>query len=237
MTNANNSSTPEDITPASEATEDKGTLNNSSLASLGLSGNEAIAKAEERAKATSGLNIPVLEGLSIPQDTANLREGPNLHDGLLGLLPLVGVWRGEGEADTTEHGQYHFGQQIIVSHNGENYLSWTSETWILDEEGKPRERDQRESGFWRIDDKDNIEVVLSHSDGYIEIYNGKPINDRAWQLDTELVARTLTGPERGAARRLYGLVEGTDLGWVEERQGSSGELIPRMSARLHRYIG
>ena len=29
-------------------------------------------------------------------DTADLRAGAALHDGLLGLLPLVGVWRGDG---------------------------------------------------------------------------------------------------------------------------------------------
>ena len=32
-----------------------------------------------------------------PADTANLREGADLNDALLALLPLVGVWRGEGE--------------------------------------------------------------------------------------------------------------------------------------------
>ena len=61
------------------------------------SGDEAVAAAAERAKATAARNIPAFADLPMPADTANLREGANLNDALLALLPLVGVWRGEGE--------------------------------------------------------------------------------------------------------------------------------------------
>ena len=61
------------------------------------SGDRAVAAAAQRAKTTASRNIPVFDDLPLPADTANLREGANLHDGLLALLPLVGVWRGEGE--------------------------------------------------------------------------------------------------------------------------------------------
>ena len=61
------------------------------------SGDRAIAEAAERAKVTAGRNIPDFDDLPLPADTANLREGADLHDGLLALLPLVGVWRGEGQ--------------------------------------------------------------------------------------------------------------------------------------------
>ena len=60
------------------------------------SGDEAVAAAAERAKTTAARNIPVFSDLPVPADTANLREGANLSDALLALLPLVGVWRGEG---------------------------------------------------------------------------------------------------------------------------------------------
>lgn len=61
------------------------------------SGDDAVAAAAERAKTTAARNIPALGDLPAPADTANLREGANLNDALLALLPLVGVWRGEGE--------------------------------------------------------------------------------------------------------------------------------------------
>ena len=66
------------------------------------SGDDAVAAAAERAKTTAARNIPVFADLPAPPDTANLREGANLNDALLALLPLVGVWRGEGEGRGSE---------------------------------------------------------------------------------------------------------------------------------------
>ena len=60
------------------------------------SGDQAVAAAVERAKVTAARNIPEFDDLPLPADTANLREGVGLNDALLALLPLVGVWRGEG---------------------------------------------------------------------------------------------------------------------------------------------
>ena len=212
-----------------------------------LTGNEAITKAEEVAAATSGLNIPSLEGLPIADDTANLRYGPDIHEGLLALLPLVGVWRGEGvgnypettsseEEAKNEQGDFAFGQQLIVSHNGENYLCWDSRTWRLDGDGSVTNPDVRETGFWRISPTDEIELLVCTSTGLSELYLGKPLNERAWELTTDVSLASPTGQDLGRSKRLYGLVEGTDLGWVEEREVSN-EYVPRMSARLHRVVG
>ena len=110
------------------------------------SGDRAVAAAIERAKETAGRNIPVFEDLPVPPDTANLRLGANLHDALLALLPLVGVWRGEGEG-RGPHGDYRFGQQIIVSHDGGDYLNWEARSWRLDEGGEYESPGLRETGF------------------------------------------------------------------------------------------
>ena len=66
------------------------------------SGSDAVNLAAEQSKSTAHRNLPTLDlgELPLPDDTANLRQGPSLHDGLLAFLPLVGVWRGEGQADT-----------------------------------------------------------------------------------------------------------------------------------------
>ncbi len=145
------------------------------------SGDEAIAAAAERAKATAARNIPVFDDLPAPSDTANLREGANLHDALLALLPLVGVWRGEGEGRGPE-GDYRFGQQIIVSHDGGDYLNWEARSWRLDEAGGYHSNSLRETGFWRFVNDPNdpsesqaIELLLAHSAGYIELFYGRPL--------------------------------------------------------------
>jgi len=140
------------------------------------SGDEAVAAAAERAKTTAARNIPSFADLPVPPDTANLREGANLNDALLALLPLVGVWRGEGEG-RAGGGDYRFGQQIIVSHDGGDYLIWEARSWRLTEDGEYDSPSLRESGYWRfVDDPADpgesqaIELLLAHSAGYVELF-------------------------------------------------------------------
>lgn len=202
-----------------------------------LSGDRAVNLAAEQSKNTAHLNIPGFGDLPIPDDTANLRHGPSLHDGLLALLPLVGVWRGEGQGRAEDGTQYAFGQQLIFAHDGENYLSFQSRLWRLDEEGNPVGPDQRESGFWRINLKDEIEVVLTNSRGVAEIMYGEPLTERAWQLQSAQTMVTAEGPATlGPGKRLYGLMPNNDLGWVDERL-IDGEMVPTLSAQLHRHMG
>lgn len=206
------------------------------------SGDRAVAAAVERAKETAGRNIPVFDDLPVPADTANLRLGANLNDALLALLPLVGVWRGEGEGRGA-HGDYHFGQQIIVSHDGGEYLNWDSRSWHLDEAGEYAGPALRESGFWRFvtdpadpGESQAIELMLAHSAGYVELFYGHPRNQSSWELVTDALARSKSGVLVGGAKRLYGIVEG-DLAYVEERVDADGGLVPHLSARLTRYVG
>lgn len=204
------------------------------------SGDEAVQVAAERAKETGVRNISVLPDLPLPEDTANLREGPDLNHAMLALLPLVGVWRGEGEGNHPTEGDYHFGQQIIVAHDGGDYLVWESQTWKLDAEGAYTASDLRESGFWRVGtdaDDEVIELLLTHSSGIVELFYGTARTQSSWELATDVVIRSQSGAVVGGAKRLYGIVEGGDLAYVEERVDADGALVPRLSARLHRYIG
>lgn len=200
----------------------------------------AIAEAAERAQQTGMRNIPTLPGLPLPEDTANLRSGPDLNPALLALLPLVGVWRGEGEGNDPQRGDYRFGQQIVVSHDGGEYLTWASQSWVLAADGSYECPDLRETGFWRMSTEDGSEVVellLTHSSGIVELFYGQPLSPSSWELATDVVIRSQSGAVVGGAKRLYGIVEGGDLGYVEERVVADGPLQPRLSARLRRYIG
>lgn len=207
-----------------------------------LDGNEAVNLAAEQSKATAHRNITELgfDDMPLEADTANLRFGPSLHDGLLALLPLVGVWSGSGQANDPsdpEGGEYAFGQQLVISHDGENYLRFESRTWRLDNEGNATGADQREVGFWRISLKDEIEVTLTNSRGLVEVLYGEPVNERAWQITSASTIATETGPAaHGPGKRLYGLMPNNNLGWVDERV-VDGEMVPYMSAELKRVAG
>lgn len=200
--------------------------------------NAAVEAAAEAAKSTAHKNVPDFDDLPIPADTANLRLGPNLHDGLLALLPLVGVWRGQGQAAFPGEEEFTFGQQLVFSHDGENLLKMESRTWRMGEDGEALDTPgRREVGFWRIDDNDEMELILTHSDGLVEIMYGNPLTERAWQLESASTMATATGPTTiGPGKRMYGLMPNNNLGWVDERL-IDGELIPWMSAELHRVVG
>jgi len=202
------------------------------------SGDQAVADAAERAKATGSRNIPVLPDLPLPEDTANLRL--DLSPAMLALLPMVGVWRGEGEGNDPARGDYRFGQQIIVSHDGGDYLSWESRSWFIEADGSYGGPDLRETGFWRVGvdgDDEVIELLLTHSSGIVELFYGTALTQSSWELATDVVIRSQSGVVVGGAKRLYGIVEGGDLAYVEERVVADGPLEPRLSARLQRYIG
>lgn len=204
-----------------------------------LDGNAAVNLAAEAWKDAASRNIPAINlgEVPVPDDTANLRQGPSLHDGLLGLLPLVGVWQGEGQAHDDTGAQFAFGQQLIIAHDGENYLSFSSRTWKLDADGTPVGPSVRETGFWRISAKDEIELTYTSSTGVVEIFYGEPFNERAWQLESASTMVTETGPRTlGPGKRMYGLMPNNNLGWVDERL-VDGEMRPYMSAELTRIAG
>ena len=206
------------------------------------SGDRAIAAAADRARGTAARNLPAFDDIPIT-DTANLRQGADLSATLLALLPLVGVWRGEGEGHSA-HGDYRFGQQIIVSHDGGDYLNWEARSWRLNSAGEFHGPGLRETGFWRFahdpadpDESQAIELLLAHSAGYVELFYGRPRNQTSWELATDLLARTKSGVLVGGAKRLYGIVDGGDLAYVEERVDADGGLVPHLSAQLSRHVG
>ena len=183
-------------------------------------------------------NRPRWDDLPVPDDTANLREGPDLHELCIGLLPLIGVWRGAGEVVyPTIDGPYTYGQQLVFAHDGRPFVSYESRAWLLGPDGEILRQAARETGFWRPQTDGTLEVLIVHATGITEIFYGRARNLTSWEIETDAVARTASAKEVTGSHRLYGLVEGGDLAYVDERAMVGQPLQPHLSARLSRIAG
>ena len=205
---------------------------------LPLSGNAAIAAAQERAAVTGGRNITDVPPLPIPADTANVRSGPEVHLACLALLPLIGVWRGTGQfGNDPERKTPDFGQQITIAHDGRPFFTYESISWLLGPDGSVTGPGTREVGFWRPQPDDSIELMVAHAEGRIELFYGRPRSVASWALSTDAVVRTPTAVPVVGGTRLYGITPDGRLAYVEERAHSDIELAPHASAALDRLAG
>lgn len=182
-------------------------------------------------------NRPHFDDLPVPDDSANLREGPDLHPQCIPLLPLVGVWRGTGRVSyPTIGGPFTFGQQIVFGHDGRPFLAYEARSWLLDDDGRVIRAAARETGFWRPQPDDTLEVLIAHATGIIEVFYGQSLSLTSWKLSTDAVVRTATAKEVTGSTRLYGVVDGA-LAYVDERELVGQPRQPHLSAQLARFAG
>jgi hypothetical protein len=183
------------------------------------------------------LNAPPLEPYPF-EDTHDLRQGPDLHPSLLGLLPFVGLWRGRGEGVYPTIEAFNFGQEIRISHDGRPFLFYESRSWLIDENDKPIRPGGREVGWWRpVAGGDEIEALMTTPTGIMELYVGSvQLNPPKIEAATDFVARTATAKEVTAGQRLYGIVDRALL-YAHDMAAVGQPLQPHLSARLLRVGG
>jgi hypothetical protein len=166
-------------------------------------------------------------------DTADLRTGAPIHDTLLALLPLVGVWTGAGTGVAPDGAHFAFGQQLRFVHDGRPFLAYESRAWLLDGDGAVIRQAWRESGFWRMGaGDDDVEVVLASNTGEALVYSGVA-GDQRWEIATSSAQGTPTAKVVDAERRLYAVVEDA-LVYVSELAPHGRAMAPHLNARLNR---
>jgi hypothetical protein len=158
----------------------------------------------------------------------------NLSPVLAPLAWLVGRWEGAGVVGYPTIGSAHFGQEIDCSHDGRPFLEWQSRTWLLDEAGDKLRPLAVELGFWRVLEDGEIELLLTHPTGIVEMYAGhrepaKPV----LHLSTDGVLRSAAAKEYNAGSRMYGLVD-SQLLWAMDMAAVGQTLRSHASAQLKR---
>jgi hypothetical protein len=161
---------------------------------------------------------------------------------LMPLSWLLGTWVGVGVGGYPTVGDFHFGQELSFSTDGRPFLSYWSRTWLLDDQGNQIRPLAMETGFWRPQADNQIEVVLAHPTGYAEVWVGDvtvteivdaTITGARAELRTDVIARTASAKEYTAGHRLFGLVQG-DLLWAYDMAAVGQPLTAHVSARLKR---
>lgn len=156
----------------------------------------------------------------------------DLPEPLRPLAWLIGRWEGVGVVGYPTIEEANFGQEIDVTHDGRSFLKWESRTWILDEAGEKVRPAATESGYWRPLEGGEVELLLAHPTGILELYYGT-MEPAKIQLKTDGVLRAPSAKEYNAATRMYGLVE-SKLFWVMDMAAVGQELQSHASARLSR---
>ena len=175
---------------------------------------------------------------------------PDLPAPLAPLAWLVGSWAGAGVIGYPTIEEARFGQEVEFRHDGRPFLHYRSSTWLLDDDGNQVRPLASETGYWRpvaadvghaddpegetepSDEGTELEVLLAHPTGIVELYLGRVRGPRI-DLATDAVVRTATAKDYSAATRLYGLVE-SDLLWAMDMAAVGQPMQSHASARLKR---
>jgi hypothetical protein len=160
----------------------------------------------------------------------------DLHPDCVPLAWLLGRWEGAGVGDYPTIDAFRFGQSVTFGYlPGKGFLSYTSRSWILGDDGALLRPAASETGYWRPQPDGEVEVLLTHPTGFVEIYLGR-VEPAKIELATRGVLKTETAKDYRAGHRLYGLVHGR-LMWVYEMAAMGHELQPHLSAELMRVAG
>jgi hypothetical protein len=156
----------------------------------------------------------------------------NLHPDCAPIAWLLGTWRGNGHGDYPTIDGFQFGQECIFTHDGRPFFHYMSRAWEIDEQGNKVKDRAIETGFFRCKANGELEVVMAHNTGFVEIWYGHA-GEAKVEIATDAVARTGTAKEYNAGHRLYGLVEG-DLLWAYDMAAMGQKLQPHLWGRLVR---
>jgi hypothetical protein len=148
------------------------------------------------------------------------------------LAWLVGRWEGAGVVGYPTIESVHFGQEVEVTHDGRPFLEWQSRTWLLDDAGAKVRPLATELGFWRPVEEGQVELLLAHPTGIVELYYGTAEPAKI-ELRTDGVLRSPHAKEYNAGTRLYGLVN-SSLMWAMDMAAVGQSLQSHVSAELKR---
>jgi THAP domain-containing protein 4 len=154
-----------------------------------------------------------------------------LHGALEPISFLIGTWRGSGTGHYPTIDKFDYEEETRFWHSGRPFLFYMQRTWT------PRSGDamHTEMGYWRPKKDNNIEVVLAHSFGIVEVGGGE-IDGRKITFESSSLTSTPTAKTIDAVARVY--EESDDVLSYELKMAfDDNELQPHLGAELKRVTG
>jgi hypothetical protein len=113
-----------------------------------------------------------------------------VHPDIEGLAFLLGTWAGSGRGDYPSIDPFSFEETVTFTHTGKPFLAYSQRTKASDD-GRPL---HMETGFWRLTGERQVEVVLAHPTGIVEVDEGELANGTL-HLRSVCMARTSSAKE------------------------------------------
>lgn len=157
---------------------------------------------------------------------------PDLHPDLRALAPLLGTWQGRGSGDYPTIEPFDYLEEVVFSHVGKPFLVYGQKTRAATD-GRPL---HAETGYLRVPQLGNVELVLAHPNGITEIEVGTYTSDGTTielDMSTTQIGLTPTAKEVTAlGRRLR--VDGNELTYSLQMGAVGQPLQHHLAAVLQR---
>lgn len=159
---------------------------------------------------------------------------------------LIGTWAGVGlvQYPTMEDSRYF--QEVTFATDGRPFLMYHSRSWLIDENGERIRPTATESGYWKAQPDNVVELMLTHPTGYSEIWLGQltvtamdtaRITGARIEMSTKGLMKTEGAKDYSGGTRLYGLVEdGQSLAMTMDMAAMGEPLQNHLAIKMSRKI-
>ncbi len=153
---------------------------------------------------------------------------PDLHPAIEPIAYLLGTWRGTGAGTYPTIDDFSYNEEITFGHVGKPFLAYGQKT-------RHAETDlplHAETGYWRLIDGRDVEVVLSHPTGIMELQVGSHA-DGVFDLHSHAMVGSPTAKSVTEVHRRFE-VSGDDLRYTVAMAAVGLELTHHLAAELRR---
>jgi hypothetical protein len=154
--------------------------------------------------------------------------GPELHPDIRPLAFLIGTWEGTGRGEYPTIEPFDYLETVTFTHTGKPVLAYHQHTRAAGD-GRPL---HAETGFWRLQPPSQVEVVLAHPTGVVEVEEGT-LEDHSLLLRSTRIGLSTSAKEVTEMERVFHF-DGDVIRYSVRMAAVGHPLTDHLSAELRR---